>query len=101
MKRRPKQPSSAVRILVERTADKRFLEGMFRKELEAGKIDVDACVTTSGITGRAQRSLLEHHNQPLVLVFNAKTEDLSAIEDEYRGPVHRMLAKISATGWHV
>ena len=61
----------AVTILVERLADQRFIAGMFRRELDAGEIEIEVCITASGITGTAQRLLLEQPEQRVALVPNA------------------------------
>jgi hypothetical protein len=89
----------AVTILVEKQADQRFIAGMFRRELDAGEIEIEVCITASGITGTAQRMLLEQPERRVALVPNAKTQDAKTVEEEFVAPIHRMLAGFPATAW--
>jgi hypothetical protein len=98
----PKQPPCPpVLIFVEKLADQRFIEGMFREELEAGLIQVEPCYSASGVTSAAQRALLDANSEQVVLVLNAETENPAALEEDVRGPIRRLLDPIKKGGWHL
>src|SRR5688500_7078178 len=91
-----------VRLITENLPEQRFLEAIFLREVDDLKtVEVDSALTASAATGIAEYALMEHPERPVALVINTDTEDPEEIEEEVRGPVHRILAQITPTGWHV
>jgi len=93
-------PITVIPLIVENLPDERFVEGIFKPEIEAGLVSVHARYTASGAVSLAQSSLLEHPDRPIAVILNTGTDDPNEIEQEYRGPVQRILSRTAGRSWH-
>src|SRR4051812_25188647 len=93
-------PVPSVRILAENLPEQRFLEAIFREELEHDLVEISSWLTSSAVIGIAQRTLLEQPERPVALVLNTNTRDPREIDVQGR-TVRRILARITPDGWHV
>jgi hypothetical protein len=90
----------AVRLLAENLPDQRFLEAIFRPQIDQGLLKVDSGLTTSGAISIAEFSLLKDPDQPVALVLNTHTSDEEKIAD-LLGSVRRILSRTVSSNWHV
>jgi hypothetical protein len=81
-----------IRLLLETATDQRFLEGLLGEQLKSEVIRVEQWNYLSTMIGVAQLSLLERPEWSIALVINTNSEDPIEIDEEYRGPVSRILA---------
>src|SRR5262245_26361289 len=91
-------PAIKPRVYVGNLADQRFAQAILRD----WDIDIVNAHTSSAAVARARRSLEERPEQPAVVLQSTGTEDPIKLEEEYRGPVRRMLARSAGgmEGWH-
>ena len=90
-----------IRMLVENQAEQLFIEGIFREEIESQEIRVETGWEAGTVIGIAQSSLLEQPQQVIAVVLNTNTVDPIEIEEEFRGPAKRILARANPVGWHI
>src|SRR5262245_19167407 len=89
------------RLLVESSADRRIAECLFHQEVKDRLLAVEARLTASGAISAASLFLLQGPEQPVALLLNTETMDPVQIEEEWRGPTTRILARIALKGWHL
>lgn len=89
-----------LRLLIENLAEQRIIEGIFRDEVERGLIQVQRCWESSSAISVAQSSLLQRPDEPVALVLNTHIVDPVEIEEEWRGPVLRLLSETATQDWH-
>jgi hypothetical protein len=86
------------RVYVGKLADQHFAQAILRD----WDLDIVSS-TTSGAVARARASLEEHREQPVVLLLSTRTDNPIKLEEEYRGPIRRMLTPSAACreDWHL
>jgi hypothetical protein len=87
-------------MITENLTERRFLDAIFRAEIERGAVEIASTLTSTGALSVAEYSLLEHPEIPVALVLNADTDDLERVDARQR-TIERILTRAAPTGWHV
>lgn len=93
-------PDYTIRLLVENLPDQRIVEGILKQEIDEHHVHIDRGWDSSTVVSIAEFSLLEHPERPVAVIINTKTSEPAEIEDEFRGPVRRILSRAAPQGWH-
>ncbi len=91
------RPTARLRLITENLPEQRFLEAIFRPEIERGAVQVDSALTASAATGIAEYSLLSYPGRPVALVLNAGGR--YPLTDEDLEATIRILSKASRSDW--
>lgn len=89
--------TAPVRLITQDLPEQRFLEAIFRPEVELGTVQVDSGLTVSAAIGIAEYSLLSYPGRPVALVLN--TGGRYPLTNEDLEATIRILSDASPSPW--